>query len=394
MTLDLSLISSDLNKMVEQDDRAAFSEGLTRLQGVVPTVEADELRHRLARAKTSWLLARPDGAFDERSPAPTIEDDYTVVASDGSFILPDRHTPARFYLINLGKVVLRYGSSPGAELSTEPTMYYREDELYISNQVRRVPVNGAVLGLKRAVEELRVAGEVALEQPRPALALQDGTLILWTLESQPDFVRDWVLPRYLETLRSLRDARIPVAAFISFPASNDVVNSLRVAVCDYPSQGRPVDCDHCRGQIPNGRVPACDWVPDITDRALFEQVARLQAGERSALFGSNSKILLSYDDDCRILFFYLHTGSEVARVEIPRWLAGDRELLDFTHAAIYEQCQLGRGYPSALQEAHEQAAIRPEERRAVDRLIEEALARKDRLPRRSGKDASKRGRFI
>ncbi|HET7035412.1 MAG TPA: DNA double-strand break repair nuclease NurA [Thermomicrobiaceae bacterium] len=394
MTLDLARITTDLDAMVERDDEAGFAAGMTQLESTFPVVEAGELRRRLPRAKTSWLLARPHGAFDERVPAPAIETDYTVVASDGSFILPDRHTPARFYLINLGKVVLRYGSAPGAELSAEPTMYYREDELYISNQVRRVPVNGAVLGLKRAVEELRVAAEVALEQPRPVLALQDGTLILWSLESQPDFVRDWVLPRYLETLRALRDARIPVAAFISFPASSDVVNSLRVAVCDYPSQGRAVDCDHCRGLIPQGRVPACDWVPEITDRALFEQIAALEPGERSALFGSSSKILLSYDDDCRILFFYLHTGTEVARVEIPRWLAEDRELLDFTQAAIYEQCQLGRGYPSALQEAHEQAAIRPEERRAVDRLIEEALARKGDVVRRSGKDASKRGRFI
>lgn len=394
MTLDLARITTDLDAMVERDDEAGFAAGMTQLESTFPAVEAGELRRRLPRAKTSWLLARPHGAFSERVPAPAIETDYTVVASDGSFILPDRHTPARFYLINLGKVVLRYGSAPGAELSAEPTMYYREDELYISNQVRRVPVNGAVLGLKRAVEELRVAAEVALEQPRPVLALQDGTLILWSLESQPDFVRDWVLPRYLETLRALRDARIPVAAFISFPASSDVVNSLRVAVCDYPSQGRAVDCDHCRGLIPQGRVPACDWVPEITDRALFEQIAALEPGERSALFGSSSKILLSYDDDCRILFFYLHTGTEVARVEIPRWLAEDRELLDFTQAAIYEQCQLGRGYPSALQEAHEQAAIRPEERRAVDRLIEEALARKGDVVRRSGKDASKRGRFI
>src|SRR5690606_20606097 len=81
-------------------------------------------------------------------------------------------------------------------------------------------------------------------------------------------------------------------------------------------------------------------------------------------------------------------------VEIPRWVAEDAGLLEFTQAVIYDQCQRGRGYPSALQEAHEQAVIGGDERRAVELLLEEALMRHQIVPRRSGKDGSKRGRFI
>jgi len=47
-----------------------------------------------------------------------------------------------------------------------------------------------------------------------------------------------------------------------------------------------------------------------------------------------------------------------------------------------------------LQEAHELAAIRAEERRAVEVLIEQALAEHGIVALSTGKDGSKRGRFV
>lgn len=393
MTLDLSRIADQLNRMVATQ-RGDGLAGLAELRETYATVDTADLRGRLAEAKTSWLLARTDGDFRAHVPAPAVDGDFAVVASDGSFILPDRHSPARFYLINIGKVLLRYGDEPRAEFATEPHLYYQEDELYVPHTVRRIPVNGTVLGLKRATEELRAAAEQATDLPCPALALQDGTLILWALESQPDFVVEWVLDPFLETLARLRDAGVPVAAYISAPGSTDVVNTLRVSICDYPERGLPVNCDHCRSQIPHGRVPACDRLPDVTDRFLFEQAAGLAPGERTQVFASTSKILEQYGPDFHIHFFYLHTGTEIARVEIPRWVAEDVDLLDRTHAILVDQCQRGRGYPPALQEAHELAAIRAEERRAVEVLIEQALAEHGIVALSTGKDGSKRGRFV
>jgi len=395
VTLDLSRISSEVERLAidaELKSGPGADEALVR---AYLDVLDDDLRSRMATARTSWLLARPDGVFRAAAAAREAAGDFAVVASDGSFILPDRHSPARFYLINVGKVLLRYGTEPMAELSAEPTLYYREEELYVPNSVRRVPVNGAVLGLKRSTEELRAVAERAAGLPCPTLALQDGSLILWALESQPDFVLDWVLDPFLETMQRLRQASIPVAGFISAPGSRDVLNTLRVSVCDYPGLGRAVNCDDCRGRIATeGRVPACDVLPDVTDRHLFDRVARLRPGERSQTFASTSKILERYGRDFGIHFFYVHTGTEVARVEVPRWVAEDADLLDWTHAVIYDQCGRGRGYPSALQEAHEMAVVKLEERRAVELLIEQALANHGLTATRSAKDGSKRGRFI
>ena len=56
-------------------------------------------------------------------------------------------------------------------------------------------------------------------------------------------------------------------------------------------------------------------------------------------------------------FYYLNGGAEIARVEVPDWLAEDSELLALSHAMLVKQCQLGLGYPVATSEAHEQAVI-------------------------------------
>jgi len=61
---------------------------------------------------------------------------------------------------------------------------------------------------------------------------------------------------------------------------------------------------------------------------------------------------------------------------------------------VYDQCQRGRGYPSALQEAHEQAVITGPERRVVESLVEEALAREGVVLARSGKATSKKERGV
>lgn len=393
MTLDLSRIVAQIRQMTaaQAADRPRDDEALAT---AYQEIDDADLRARLATAKTSWLLARTEAHFSAALPVSPLTGDFAVVASDGSFIVPDRHSPARFYLINLGKVLIRYGGEPSAELTTEPRLYFQEDELYVSDEVRKVPVNGTVLGLKRATEELRAVAEQAIGLSCPTLALQDGTLILWALESQPEFVIDWVLEPFLGTLEQLRDAGVPVAAYISAPGSADVVNTLRVSVCDYPERGMVVNCDHCRLQIPQGRVPACDVIPDVTDRYLFESVGALKPGERSQVFASSSKILERYGPDFHIYFFYLNTGTEIARVEIPAWVAEDLDLLELTHAIIYDQCERGMGYPPALQEAHELAVIGSSDRRAVEIMIEEALARHGIVPRRTGKDGSKRGRFI
>jgi hypothetical protein len=58
-----------------------------------------------------------------------------------------------------------------------------------------------------------------------------------------------------------------------------------------------------------------------------------------------------------VCFFYFRAGDDVARVEVPRWVADDPGCVDLLQATLIDQCRRCDDYPRALQEAHEQAVI-------------------------------------
>ena len=71
--------------------------------------------------------------------------------------------------------------------------------------------------------------------------------------------------------------------------------------------------------------------------------------------------------------------AEIARVEVPDWLAEDSELLALSHAMLVKQCELGFGYPVAVSETHEQAVISGHDREEF-RRITLILLEQRRLP--------------
>jgi hypothetical protein len=79
--------------------------------------------------------------------------------------------------------------------------------------------------------------------------------------------------------------------------------------------------------------------------------------------------------------FYLNTGVEIARVEVPEWIANDAQRLSLVHALVAKQCERGRyhgrlpGYPPSLIEAHEQAVLDGNDRLVFDQLLERRMIR-------------------
>ena len=235
----------------------------------------------------------------------------------------DRHLPVQCFLINIGRVRIQYGASPGAWLDSEPRLYAGDDSLHVFEPEgsRYRPLEGPLLGAMRAVEELRALAALAKQSDPdiPTIALIDGSLILWGLAGQahPDFVRtalleDLFLPA-MEELRQMAMSRpLALASYISLPRSTEVVNALRLdsSLCHYEA----ANCDmHCRALRPGQRP--CDGVSGVLDRDMFG--ALLEENERSDLFASTSLILEQYGDH-RVRFFYLNAGSELARVEVPK----------------------------------------------------------------------------
>ena len=101
-----------------------------------------------------------------------------------------------------------------------------------------------------------------------------------------------------------------------------------------------------------------------------------------------------YYGDHGVEFYYLNAGSELARVEIPRWVARDESLVNLTHALLVDQCRKGHGYPVAISEAHEQAVVTVGDREEFRLIVEDALQRQ-RLPvYTSEKNRSKRTKWL
>lgn len=397
MPLDFSRIAPRLDELARAVPRGHTSE-FAQFREAVAKSDAREMRRRITGpdAAFEFMPALPGDALTTRVDAPAAPDDFTVLATDGSFMLPDRHSPARFHLLNVSRVRLEYGAQPRAELSATPEFRFGEAVERIDGQF---PITDALRGARRAADELVALAALATDTPRPAVGLQDGSLILFTLYSsaREKVVLDWVLPDFLGALDDLYERGMPVASYISYPGGDEVLDALRIGVCDFPLLGRAIDCAACRSWCkvrPDERPePACAIIPFVPDRYLYEHIVRLEPGQRTATFASRSPILDKYRAHA-IHFFYLHTGTEIARVEVPSWVVDDRTQLDLVHAVIYDQCRRGRGYPPALQEAHEQAVIQAADRRVVEQLVEGALARAGIVMTRSAKDASKRGRFV
>ena len=360
--------------------------------------ELDRLKQKIARSKTTWLVADPVDGLDRHYQPPPPPAEFTVIATDGSHIDIDRHRSARCYLINIGSVMLSYGSSPGAVLDSLPRLYSDDEELAISPPSgigRQQPIEGALLGIKRGIEECRYLAGMAAGLPAgvPALALIDGSLILWGLASKdyPEFVIDTLLNkgflRYLEDMRRLNDKRLALASYISFPRSTDVTNTLRVAICPHDAP----DCDRYCATTPPGKRE-CDAVAGIQDRELFTNL--LSEGERSALFISQSSIVERYYGDHRVYFFYLRVDDEIARIELPQWVATDENRLGLAHSLVLDQCRRGQGYPVALSEAHEQAVLTGTDRDNFQQLVDMLLAEEDIPVTASSKSRSKRTRWV
>ncbi|HXX59359.1 MAG TPA: DNA double-strand break repair nuclease NurA, partial [Dehalococcoidales bacterium] len=115
--------------------------------------------------------------------------------------------------------------------------------------------------------------------------------------------------------------------------------------------------------------------------------------ERSALFISPSKVQKRYGPHL-VHFFYLKLADEIARVEVPMWVASDKARIDLAHALILDQCKRGQGYPVALSEAHEKAVITGADRDNFWHVVEELMAQSGIASTDSAKSRSKRTRSI
>lgn len=329
-------------------------------------------RLQVGQEKLAFLAAVPIEPLTTRKPIPLPPQRYTILATDGSQIAPSHHEIAYCYLLNMGRVALHYGQNRAPWMDSVPEVYYRPEDLYIARQwgIR----TEEWMGYRRTAQESVVLAELAamiLTHPAATdstatLALVDGALTHWFLESLPHSARDLILPPILQAWDVLKRAHIPLIGYLSSSRSNESLNFLRLNACPFPE----IDCaSHC----PQGADAApCSSLGALKDTALWG--TWLEPGERGALWRSSARILDHYEEH-RVYFCYLHVGSEIARVDCPAWVAEDPQQLDTALSLILAQVQKGYGYPVALAEAHNQAVVRGGDRTRFFALLEQQMIR-------------------
>ena len=405
MGLDLGLTALQIDRMADEVSarQSDYGERLGRAIDSLRNFDTHSYMDKLSRSSSTlaWNLPEPmDDAGAHYSP-PALHSDYRVVAADGSHIDVDRHLAARCFLINIGVAALTYGSAPDAVLYSRPRLYAGDDELAIRDPAsgREEQVQGAVLGAKRAVEEIRALADAVREVPSetPTLALMDGTLVMMGIGLLRYGNRRFVLKHlvedgFAEALSDLRElARqrpLAVASYVSLPNSAEAANATRLPACPYEIAACEARC----GGLP-ARARPCDVaVGGLRDRHIF--AAMLAKGERSAVFRGSYRMVEDYYGGQSVCFFYVNTGEEIGRVEVPSWVAEDEAALGMAHAMIVDQCGKGPGYPTALMEAHEQAVVTGPDRRLFAELVENALQDKGLAVYTSEKNRSKRLRWV
>ena len=99
---------------------------------------------------------------------------------------------------------------------------------------------------------------------------------------------------------------------------------------------------------------------------------QLQPGQRGPLWRSNARILELYDEQI-IYFCYVHVGTEIARIEVPAWVAENSIMFDQALGLMLAQVHKGYGYPVAIAEAHNQAVVRGGDRTRFFALLERQM---------------------
>ncbi|NTV45848.1 MAG: DNA double-strand break repair nuclease NurA [Chlorobiales bacterium] len=380
--LQLGLLHSEIEKLAKklserQKEASRTIDDLCRLLSESKGLQNQWFTLPESEKKSAATLLEEPGL---KHSLPKRPPELTLCASDGSQILPDRNLNIDFFLINCSRICFQLGTVEPPKLDARTRLYSPDNypSLGLTNDNgEAVSISPEIVEAVRQEQELNELFKLAYSERRPnrpCLALGDGTLIFWHLKNLRDkTLQQRFIERYKSVFEKFRLENLPVASYLSFPGGQDVLKSLQLLF--------------------RGEIEDVSALKRLRDRDLFYRY--LKPGERSALFETSSDAMVDYKDEDKIFFFYLHTGREIARVELPKWCAQpDAGIVELMHSAIYDDLQKGGGYPMTLMEAHEHASVRPTEKEQVLHLLERACNREDFSMTHSAKSLSKRSAQI
>jgi hypothetical protein len=312
-------------------------------------VDTQSLLERLETTPEGWRGALPtQERLTTQFPPPDPLEEIDVIATDGSQIYPDRHSPVLYYLINIGGIRMPYGDQRRPDTFSRPSLYYNPEDVFDGGHL----VSPAIVNGRRDVTEMVELAALA-EQPSNALqlALLDNSLLLRLASGDREKITKsahQLIKEFVGALSRLRHAGAGIAGFIDRPGSTDLLNTVaHLASSEYST-----------------------LFTGLIDLDLMAEW--LQPYHRSALFRWQMTDFPELSQAGHALhFFYLHTGpaGAIARIEVPQWVAEDPNRVNQVHAGILRDSRSTGGYPYSLIRAHELAVVTYRERDALEQWL-------------------------
>jgi len=315
-----------------------------------------ELRDKVDRARQSdpslrCAIPLEDPLNFHKLPGTVSTERLTLIAADGSQIVPDRHAAVLFGLINVGAIVLSGSAAEAPQVSTESLLSFDSEVTDWTD---------GLVALQRDLAERKKLLAISKGYSPPLVTLTDGPIQLWEArESNEVLGYEKALKEYLAVLSQLQERGAITAGYVDKPSSNLLVRLLEVAIT--PDN----ELADLHEQHP---------LPGVSDLWLFDSL--LQPGERSAIFALQARSKAAYAGSLALHFFYINAGlaghPKTARVEIPAWVSQDETGIDLLHKALLEQCAIlgARPYPYILHRAHEAAVVTLQEKQQIEQLLE------------------------
>lgn len=411
MTLELDKLTPDIEKMAQT--------AAVNLQAQLQ--RAEELRRLLNERAADWAGIRAglekardladekyfraaapiaeDEPLNQSIPAPSPPEKATLIATDGSQIMPDRHAAWLYYLINIGVIVYSHGDGRAPHTHTAPRIFYPTVVDDVTEDEPGFDKSQVTIARDRAeIETLADFSAAYRGASLHVLALLDQRLLYWPMAGERGSA-DPIIGHWTKAMLAIRRAGALLAGYIDRPGKRSVVTMLQTLSDDPAMDWKSL------GRRPLGN--------ELTDAGLYATL--LGPGERSPIFVDISPANRRFAEespDIDICFFYLNAGSSnivlegdsdptgearaIARVDIPRWVAEDKGAVAVVHGLIYDQCRIQRNYPYVLTRADELAVVGRGDEADLEIMIDMAMQRADvsgnQTAKQNSKDLARGGR--
>ena len=403
MTLEYERLGPELQQMAIAAARlrAAQAERAAQLRDVLGRRAADwdALEAGLARAQAAhgadpkyFRAARPlgrDEPLDTPIPAPPPPPRATLIATDGSQILPDRHAAFLYYLINIGAIIYDHGQPNAPSVVSLPSIFYPTIEDDLTDDAPGFDKSEVTIARDR--REIETLAALALSTQGSAartLAILDQRLLYWPFVGEREKTEEAVFA-WTAAMTQIYETGALLAGYIDRPGKASVVTLLQTLLDDPTINLREL-----------GRRPGPG---ELTDADLYATL--LGPGQRSPVFVDVSPANERFAEEhplIEVCFFYLNPGSRfqvpgsrqepsslepgpwplapaaaraIARVDIPRWVAEDPAAVAFVHGLIYDQCRLMGDYPYVLARADELAVVGRHDEMNLNMMIDGHMQR-------------------